>query len=61
MADETQLARLKAGVDDWNAWREANSELAIDLERTNLSRANLSRANLSGAKLSGADWLPTIS
>jgi len=56
MADQTQLDRLKAGVDDWNAWREANSELAIDLERTNLSRANL-----SGAKLSGADWLPTIS
>ena len=60
MADQTQLDLLKAGVEGWNAWREANLEVEVDLgdadlRDANLSRANLSRANLSRAILSDAN------
>jgi hypothetical protein len=31
MADQTQLDLLKAGVEGWNVWREANPEVGVDL------------------------------
>jgi uncharacterized protein YjbI with pentapeptide repeats len=70
MANEEQLALLKAGVEGWNKWREDEPSTVVDLREANLtgtelagavlrfvnlSRANLSRANLSGADLGRAD------
>ncbi|MBD2427262.1 pentapeptide repeat-containing protein [Phormidium sp. FACHB-1136] len=57
MADQTQLDRLRAGVNDWNAWREANPEEDIYLSGADLSYANLSYANLSYADLHGANLI----
>jgi len=45
MADQTQVDRLKAGFEGWNAWREANPEAKVDL-----SRADLYGVNLTGAR-----------
>ena len=44
MANEQQLALLKAGVEGWNAWRTANPNVAIDLREADLSGADLSGA-----------------
>jgi uncharacterized protein YjbI with pentapeptide repeats len=65
MADEEQLAIIRQGVDAWNAWREQNPDVPINLQKSefkkadlpgaNLSRANLSEANLSEANLSEAN------
>ena len=59
MADQQQLDLLQASVSDWNAWREQNNDVIIDLEEadlrnTNLIKANLSRAILINANLTGA-------
>ena len=66
MADQTQLDLLKAGVEGWNAWREANPGVEVDLRGATLHGANLRGANLrgailrfallGGANLSGADF-----
>jgi uncharacterized protein YjbI with pentapeptide repeats len=48
VADEEAVKRLKRGVVEWNAWRNAH------LTGANLSDANLIGANLSGAHLTGA-------
>ncbi|MGD1216302.1 MAG: toll/interleukin-1 receptor domain-containing protein [Terriglobales bacterium] len=63
MANSEYLAKIKEGVEAWNAWR-AGSRLSLnpysaDLTRADLAGANLSDAdlaivNLSGAKLSRA-------
>ncbi len=60
MADQEQVAILKKGVDAWNAWREENEGVRVDLReadltRANLTRANLFRADLTGTNLTGAD------
>lgn len=55
MADEEQLKILKQGVEVWNAWREENPGVVVDLSDADLEFANLTEANLSGAHLSGAD------
>lgn len=60
MANEEQLALLKKGVNAWNAWREKNQEVKMDLSEANLCGADLRRAhldstNLSEANLRGAD------
>jgi hypothetical protein len=60
MANEEQLARLKQGVADWNAWRRENASIQIDLSSAYLSEADLSgallmEANLMGAYLTGAN------
>jgi hypothetical protein len=66
VADEEHVKRLRQGVAEWNALREASSIHAdlsdVDLSGAkllgaNLYRADLSRANLRDAKLSGADLL----
>jgi hypothetical protein len=58
------LARLKQGVDVWNAWRRENPNTkpelrgadleGADLKYVNLERANLERANLRAASLGWA-------
>jgi hypothetical protein len=53
MADEEQLAVLWQGSDTWNAWRERNPEIAVDLSEANLEEANLEEANLTQANLWG--------
>jgi hypothetical protein len=60
MANPEQLAILKQGVEQWNQWREQNSEIEPDLTgvslvSTNLSGARLGRANLGGANLTHAN------
>jgi uncharacterized protein YjbI with pentapeptide repeats len=56
MANEEQLALLKAGVDGWNAWREEEPDTKIDLRGANFTHANLySIEKLNGVNLRGAD------
>jgi hypothetical protein len=52
MANPEHLEVLKSGVDEWNQWREAHSDIRPDLFEADLSGANLSRANLCVADLS---------
>jgi uncharacterized protein YjbI with pentapeptide repeats len=54
MADEKQVALLRQGVAQWNAWRQQN-RILINLAGSNLRGADLSEADLSGADLSRAD------
>lgn len=60
MADQTQLAALKQGVDAWNTWRPAHTPAQPDLSGAGLRGLDLSKANLSGADLRGADLRGTI-
>lgn len=65
MGNAEHLAVLRQGAERWNAWRNGNSSLRLDLAGLNLAAANLggtflagadlSRANLSGALLDGSD------
>jgi len=68
MANPDHVARLKAGVEEWNRWRTtekahpdlAGSSLAwrnlkkIDLTNANLAGCHLEEANLEESELSGA-------
>jgi Pentapeptide repeats (8 copies) len=54
-ADEEHVAQLRKGAVSWNAWREENPEIYLDLYGADLRGENLSGANLSGANLSGAN------
>jgi Pentapeptide repeats (8 copies) len=51
MANDEHVAMLKKGVKPWNAWRDENPQVGVDLIGANLSGANLSGANLGGADL----------
>jgi len=51
MANSEHLAKIKEGVEVWNAWRKANREIVPDLSEVNLGWTSLSRADLSGARL----------
>lgn len=55
MANEEQLAVLKAGVEKWNFWHWKNAGITIDLSEADLGGENLSGVNLQGANLSGAN------
>jgi uncharacterized protein YjbI with pentapeptide repeats len=55
MANEEHLARLKQGMAAWNAWRDKNHEIQLDLSGADLSEINLTRAHLSEANLTGAN------
>ena len=55
MANEEQLAILKQGVEAWNAWREANPEIYVNLSGADLRQANLQGVHLILANLEGAD------
>jgi uncharacterized protein YjbI with pentapeptide repeats len=56
MADEEQLAVLCQGKNAWNAWREQNPNIRVNLSGAELSGADLSGADLSKADLSRADF-----
>jgi uncharacterized protein YjbI with pentapeptide repeats len=51
MANPEQLERLKQGVAGWNAWRDENSDVQLDLSGAFLWEADLSKTDLSGAYL----------
>jgi pentapeptide repeat protein len=55
MANDEDVARLRQGVDVWNAWRAQNLEAWVNLSEANLSGADLWKADLSGAYLDRAD------
>jgi hypothetical protein len=56
MADENQVALLRQGAKEWNAWRGPNRDW-VDLSETDLSEVDLSEADLSVANLRGADLI----
>jgi hypothetical protein len=37
MANQEQVERLKAGIEEWNAWRKANSKVRLNLQGADLS------------------------
>jgi len=51
MANQTQLKKLKQGVEGWNKWRWENTEVNINLEEADLHEANLRDCNLANANL----------
>ena len=55
MANQEHLDNLKQGVDEWNKWRDKNSEIRPDLVRADLGGANLHGAHLDGANLDAGD------
>jgi Pentapeptide repeats (8 copies) len=55
MADKTQLAMLKSGVNAWNAWRTAHADFRPELSEVHLYGLDLIGIDLSGADLSKAD------
>ena len=55
VAKDEHVAMLKQGVAAWNAWRNENRGINLDLGAANLSGAHLSNADLRDANLSGAD------
>lgn len=57
MANNEQLALLKAGVEGWNHWRNDNSRTQIDLSGADLRYAKLTEAKLWGADLSDANLM----
>ncbi|MBP0021238.1 MAG: pentapeptide repeat-containing protein [Cyanobacteria bacterium SBLK] len=56
MADEEQLAILRRGVDEWNAWRLENRSVLVDLSSADFRDVNLNGVNLIGAKLIGVNF-----
>jgi uncharacterized protein YjbI with pentapeptide repeats len=54
VANEEHVAKLKRGVDAWNAWRKENPNIRPDLRDANLRGADLHMANLNDANLRGA-------
>jgi uncharacterized protein YjbI with pentapeptide repeats len=55
VANEEHLAKLKEGVEGWNAWREVNEGVQLDLTNADFSGTDLSCADLSWVNLRGAD------
>ena len=51
MANPEHLAKLKEGVEAWNAWRETNPDVRPDLDGADLREADLRRANIREANL----------
>ena len=56
MGNLEQLARLRSGVDSWNAWRNENPGLRPDLSGADLRFCVLERVDLRQANLAGADF-----
>ncbi len=54
MANPEHLDLLKQGVSVWNAWREENEGVQVDLREADLRGADLRGAKLNGADLSEA-------
>ncbi len=49
MADAEHVARLRQGVEAWNAWRRANPAITPDLADANLMEADLIEADCQSA------------
>ena len=60
MPNREHLAKLKEGVETWNAWREENEGVQVDLSKANLTGADLTGANLTGAFLREANLTGAI-
>ena len=56
MANRKQLRRLKEGVEGWNAWRQENPDVRIDLRRANLKGRSLLNVDLSAADIRGTNF-----
>jgi uncharacterized protein YjbI with pentapeptide repeats len=54
LANDYHIAQLLKGPAAWNAWREENVDIRLDLREADLRGANLLGANLSGTDLSAA-------
>ncbi len=54
MALEEQVLTIARGTAVWNAWRDENRDVPVDLSGANLSKLDLAGANLAHADLSGA-------
>lgn len=62
MPNKKQLSLLRAGVDEWNKWRERQPDEKIDLREADLTGANLSEALLVKADFSRANlWEANLS
>ena len=57
MPNPEHIAKLKEGVEAWNAWRDENPDVMPDLVETNLSGADLTEANLFKADGLDSDQL----
>ena len=55
MADKTQLAMLKSGVNAWNEWRAAHADARPELSGAHLCGLDLIGVDLAGADLRKAD------
>ena len=55
MPNPEHLAKLKEGVEVWNAWKEENEGVQVDLSGADLTGAILYGAKLVAADLIGAD------
>ena len=55
MANSEHVAKLKEGVQAWNAWRAQNPDIRLDLSEVDLRGAELGRVNLFGANLYQTD------
>ncbi len=61
MANPEHVAKLKEGVEAWNAWRDGNPEQVPNLSDANLNEAFLPHVNLERANANGADfWGATL-
>ncbi len=60
MAIDEQVALLKQGAREWNAWRARQPEATVDLSHGGLRGLALDGADLSGADLTGADLRGTV-
>ena len=54
MADEKQLAILRRGGRVWDAWRQENPEVWLDLTAVDLNGASLLGTDFATADLTGA-------
>jgi uncharacterized protein YjbI with pentapeptide repeats len=55
MANPDHLARLIAGVEEWNSWRRRNRGISPDLSDPDWREADLRDADLHGANLHGTN------
>ncbi len=60
MANDDHVARLRQGVDAWNAWRRTHPDVEPDLRDSGLRGLDLARADLAGVDLRQADLRGTI-
>ena len=55
MSNPEHLKLLRQGVNAWNAWKNKEGSVCVDLSGADLIRANLSRATLLGV-----NWTPFV-